>query len=312
MSESKIQEPTSDFFVSLVENAIEFLKTVSCQLKASPKHSLINFAAAAELFLKARLLAEHWSLVVDKPGEANLESFRRGEFRSVGPEEAIRRLENIVGEPLTSDEKNCFKELRNHRNKLVHFFHPRYAKPEQSTVDEVVSKQLRAWFYLRRLLTQRWQKQFERFVKQIESLDKLLQKNRSYLQGKFLALKPEIDKAKEEGTEFLSCERCGYEAARLGEISEPLFECKCFVCEAEQRCLRVECPRCSALIIIDDLAEGVCSCNQEIGLDDLLETYGPYEDPKEDPKVVYCAACERPDRPTVIPFGDCYTPHGFS
>ena len=34
------------------------------QLDTAPKYAVINFCSAVELFLKARLLAEHWSLII--------------------------------------------------------------------------------------------------------------------------------------------------------------------------------------------------------------------------------------------------------
>jgi hypothetical protein len=50
----------------------------------------------------------------------------------------------------------------------------------------------------------------------------------------------------------------------------------------------------------------------------LRSKLGPYEDPKEDPEVAYCAECEHSER-SVIPMGEydgglclnCNTLHGF-
>ena len=74
---------SEDFLDSLVENAIDFLQTSLSQIQTSPKHSVINFCAALELFLKARLLVEHWSLIVLRPDAAELEKFKTGDFQSV-------------------------------------------------------------------------------------------------------------------------------------------------------------------------------------------------------------------------------------
>ena len=37
--------------------------------------------------------------------------------------------------------------------------------------------------------------------------------------------------------------------------------------------------------------------------DFLIRKLGPYEDPKEDPEIAYCAECEYPE-PSVIPIGE--------
>ncbi|HIP71183.1 MAG TPA: hypothetical protein EYH05_07285, partial [Anaerolineae bacterium] len=55
-----------DLLERLVENAMDFLSQSIEEFDGSPKYSVIHFHAAVELFLKARLMAEHWSLVVSK------------------------------------------------------------------------------------------------------------------------------------------------------------------------------------------------------------------------------------------------------
>lgn len=305
MAKPKRVNPTK-FFESVTENAFDFLETAACQLEKSPKQSLINFAAAVELFLKARLMIEHWSLIFDKPQSAEVEAFLKGDFRSVTLAEAIQRLKNIASEVISSHEQNAFKEIARHRNKLVHFFHADYAKPKKSAVEQVLLEQIQAWFYLHRLLIQHWGRYFLRFEKRIKRIDKLIKNNRKYLAGKFRALIPEIDKLKKKGVEFVTCNKCGYASASVDEINEPLFTRKCLVCEASMNLLRTECPGCKGVIEIEDLGEGTCDCGHEITIENLLDTYGPHEDPKEEPEVLYCAYCERADEQTAIPFGDGY------
>jgi hypothetical protein len=88
------------------------------------KHSVINFYSAVELFFKARLMLEHWTLILEDASVANLEKFIQGDFRSVGAEQAWTRLTNIKGETYSGEEKATFRALRNHRNRFVHFLHP--------------------------------------------------------------------------------------------------------------------------------------------------------------------------------------------
>ena len=64
----------NELFVSLVRNAIDFLKKSVDELEGSPKYSVIHFCSAIELFLKARLLVEHWTLIIidiNKMGKRN-------------------------------------------------------------------------------------------------------------------------------------------------------------------------------------------------------------------------------------------------
>jgi hypothetical protein len=74
----------------LIKNALDFLKHAIDDFSTHPKHSVINFYTAVELFLKARLLEEHWSLIVVK--DPDRRKFEAGDFISVTFEEACNRL----------------------------------------------------------------------------------------------------------------------------------------------------------------------------------------------------------------------------
>ena len=145
---------SDELFDSLVMNALDFLERAVRELEKSPKYSVIHFFNSIELFLKARLLREHWSLVVSKTEKANLETFRRGDFQSVTFDDCLSRLRSVANEPIATHEEQSFRELRDHRNKLVHFFHPKYATGlDAKILAEAVSEQFKAWFYLHRLVT---------------------------------------------------------------------------------------------------------------------------------------------------------------
>lgn len=126
---------TDNMFNSLVSNAIDFLKHSVDELERSPKYSVISFCSAIEIFLKARLLLEHWTLVVEDAGKANIDQFQSGESKTVGMEETISRLQNTAKVAIPQEALDSFDQLRRHRNKLVHFFHSAYvSKPDPKTI----------------------------------------------------------------------------------------------------------------------------------------------------------------------------------
>lgn len=84
---------------------------------------VIHFYTAVELFLKARLLAEHWSLVVAKRQDPDLTRFELGDFQSVTLDEAADKLDKVLQSPLSSAELSQFRNMAKHRNRMVHFFH---------------------------------------------------------------------------------------------------------------------------------------------------------------------------------------------
>lgn len=288
-------------------NALEFAETAVRQLEKSPKYSVISFWTAVELFVKARLLKEHWSLVVSKTEKANWEAFRRGDFVSVTFDECLNRIRNIANEPIATHEEHTFKELRDRRNKLVHFFHQDYAgRPDATLLAQVVSEQCRAWFYLHRLITTRWGRHFGEYLPRIQRLNKLVCRNRHFLKSKFKALQAEIREAIKGGAEIEKCVACGFEAARITEIDAPLFERICLVCNRTGHILRIDCPTCGGIVTVEPDECGECAqCESGVDVDYLVSLLGPKEDPKEGRLVALCSYCEHRE-PTAIPFGDGY------
>jgi hypothetical protein len=283
------------------------LKKSVADIKKSPKYSVINFCSAVEIFLKARLIREHWSLILAKPELADVIKFKGGDFVSVSMDEAIRRLNNICSEKLSREAEDAFRAVRNHRNKLVHFFHPDYAKASEKSLQTIVAEVCRGWFYLHQLLGKEWSNHFEAYQKQIDKLDKRMHELRQFLRAKFEALKPQITAEINSGYEFEKCPVCGCKAARIDEIGDPLHESKCKVCNRENQFLFFECPQCKERIRIDDMAEGKCAkCAFEVDIENLLDAFGDAQDPKEPSTHAYCSECERTDAPTAIPYGDGY------
>jgi hypothetical protein len=69
-----------DVFDSLARNAFDFLEREIVEFDQASKYSVIHLYAAVEMLLKARLMREHWSLIVSKPEQANLAKFMAGDF----------------------------------------------------------------------------------------------------------------------------------------------------------------------------------------------------------------------------------------
>lgn len=298
-------QPTKDLFDSLARNAIDFLRKSVLELQKHPKYSVIHFYMALELFLKARLLLEHWALVVSKVEKSSIQSFEGGDFISVSLDECLQRLENIAGESLLKHEHECFRTIRDHRNKLVHFFHPNYQPPiGKKILAQIVSEQSKAWFYLHRLLTSKWGSHFIRYRKQIAALQKLVRRNQHFLSSKIRAITPEIEADQKRGISFVVCSACGYESARIDKIDDPLFERKCLVCDWSSHFLKIRCPKCGAPVTIESEEGGECvNCETTIGMQYLLEKLGPRSDPKEESSIARCCECEN-FQPSVIPFGE--------
>jgi len=297
-------------FKALVENAFDFANKSIEEFQTNPKYSVIDFCAALEIFLKAKLMLEHWSLIVDEPHRAQAQAFRDGRFHSVSMDEAIRRLENIAEQKFVRGEKESFKAIREHRNRLVHFFHP--AMKTDAAREKIASEEWSAWFHLHRLLTGLWKSDFRGFAPQISQLDRRLRTIRGFLQAKFDAAKLEIRRDRKNGIRYLNCWSCNFRAYRaIRELPAPegsqRFLALCRVCDSQGNFLLVECPDCGKPHRIDDMGEGTCNkCGHAMDIEALVELLGPNQDPGEDSTVAYCTECEQTDLATVVPIDSGY------
>ena len=140
-----MSKQTEAMFQQVVDNAVDFLEHSLAELEEAPKYSVIHFCSAIELFLKAKLMLEHWSLIDEEPKRANLSKFRAGIFKSVSIDETIERLENIANVRIQKEGQRSFSHIREHRNKMVHFFHPDYAGAAESTIQTIVIEQTKAY-----------------------------------------------------------------------------------------------------------------------------------------------------------------------
>jgi ribosomal protein S27E len=253
-----------------------------------------------EIFFKARLMKEHWSLVVTRPENANMAVFKAGESKSVGLDDAINRLKNIAGESFSDDAKNTFESLRKHRNRLVHFFHKDYIETsvDQAVIANVVSEQCRAWLHLHRLLTSQWQRYFGNFTQQLEELNTLMLAHREFLTEKFKSLKTELQESIQMNAKIVTCSSCGYHAAKQIEGGTVLLENECLVCGYRGRYLPIPCPHCKKeQIYTGDRTMDCPDCGQAISVDDIVEKYayeGVRPKEREDIRLAYCHCCQYP------------------
>jgi len=304
MATKRTSKPSpQDLFDSLVKNAIDFLQKSIDELKSDPKASLINFQASIELFIKARLMLEHWSLIIEDPKKANIKKFLLGDFKSVTMEEALKRLREIVSTNVRRVGNNCFKVLKDHRNRLIHFFDSAYIKPDKKAIQLVVIEQCRAWYFLHQTITRDWGSEFSNHLSQIDNLHKQMMKQKEYLQAKYEEILPDIEKGKSRGAIFSDCVICSFEASLEKVIMGPLISESCLVCGFTSEELKVPCPDCGGPIYLFQGAEkGECECGAEVSISELIDKYIGHltKDDLFDPPNAYCCECEYPADPSVV------------
>lgn len=263
-----------DNLEKLINNGFDFLEKAIDQFKDEPKFSVINFCIATELFLKARLMKEHWSLVVS--GNPDINSFKRGDFKSINFKDIIPKIEGITGEKFEQQIKACFDGLANHRNKMVHFYHDVQAgNHAEKEIKNIVIEQCWGWHYLGGLL-EKWNDIFEPYKQQIINVNRQMKKHGVYLEAVFQNFKPQIDSAIKRGTIFIECQICKNKSSEVSKLTDYLFSSRCWVCNFSDEMLRIPCQDndCRGIIKIDGYCSGQSNyecpdCGQELSSDEL-------------------------------------------
>lgn len=270
-------------FTRLCENGFGFVTRAIEQLwengsSDSLKYSVINFYSGVELILKARLMNEHWTLIVADPNKADIDEFLNGEAQTVGLKQAVQRLKKVIKVTVPSNASNSFEELRKHRNQMVHFYHPiDVNEPEQEKQREaVILEQCRGWFYLSRLLGDEWQKEFAAFQHQVEDINAAMKRHREYLRTVYEQIRPELKASSQKGAILARCSACSFEAQVLDGIGPQ--EQKCRVCLAKESFLVHVCPNedCDkkTLLALEECESWKCKhCSTVIDLNDVLFEY---------------------------------------
>jgi uncharacterized Zn ribbon protein len=230
-------------WTSLVESAFDFFERAIDEHDSAPKYAILHLAASVELCLKARLMAEHWTLIISPKTRPSFDQLKSGNFISITPVEAIDRLHGILppDEAVPNDALSEFADLATERNKIAHFFH---ADVDGSTKPRsIVQRQCRVWLHLHRLLSNVWKAIFVKFDKRLRELDRKMREERRFLKTIFEDAKLELTKHRKAGHPVLLCPACGFKALVL-DSPERYTMGQCLVCRYQNTLMRVKCPEC--------------------------------------------------------------------
>ena len=298
---------------NVIENALDFMTEAISEFENKPKYSVIHFHAAVELFLKARLMAEHWTLVVSKRKEPDWQKFATGDFISVSLDESSERLRKVVGSGLSKQELEIFRSITSHRNRMIHFFHEADSAAEKDQLKQAIAKeQLTAWYLLHRRLTVQWLEVFEPWKDKLNEINKRLRNLHAYLRVVFDQIEPDIKKRKLAGESFRDCASCGFQAQEYSaEVNEP-YEARCLVCDFSEICLSLKCPECETAVQFVSEGFGVCSeCGRKFEPKDVAEelvddtaAHIAYKDGDDSLELGNCSDCD--GYHTVVPLDEEY------
>lgn len=216
---SQEKQSKSEWFKLVVENVIYFFSTSIDNVQRDPKSSIIDMYTAIELLFKARLMNEHWSLIIEKPELADFKKFELGDFKSVSFIQAHKRLNQICGEEFNMSAIENFTKLGMHRNQIVHFAHTNFKNDKVDVVIELWA----SWFYVYELVNEQWSEFFKEFKHKFTLIDTNVQKYKPYLEGVLKIKEKDISIQLKKGNTITNCPSCSLESALILK-DEPIVD----------------------------------------------------------------------------------------
>ena len=233
---------------ALINNGLEFLDKAREELEAAkPKFSVVSFWTAVEILLKVPLVHEHWTLACS--GKKIVRSkYVAGDFQSVTYDETCARLGDILEKPLPRETMAFFDKVRQHRNRVVHFYHPSFSDAEQ---EQIQREQADAWFALNRLMRDDWKSLFGVRLRQKLAGNEtmMLRGNEFYAAARLRQIQSEVDSLVRNNVDVHECYQCKQKASVT--LTEPdvdprydLQNTTCQVCYVSSSCILINCPEC--------------------------------------------------------------------
>jgi hypothetical protein len=221
-------------------------------------------------------MTEHWTLILSKPENANIERFRVGDFHSIFLEDGIKRLKSIVSEHLEQSTIDNFKALGEHRNQIVHFAHSDYMDLD-ATKAGVVVEQWSSWHHLHILLTEKWESVFNSYQKEINRIHQRMMQQKDFIKARYDELKPKIEIEEKAGKTVIDCLYCEMHSAVVIENHLWGADYSCIVCGVKDTAVvvtneMIECPACNkGFKFFDKKLINCPHCNIQITTETLIE-----------------------------------------
>ena len=267
----------------MLENGLRYLKRgLDAFANDDLDFALTDFYCGLEITLKAIVFSADWRMVFDEPGDADLTKLDKGIARTIGADQAFKRLDALLKTPLAADTKQAVNRIRAHRNKLMHFYHPDLANAAGKRT--IAADLARGWHALRRLSTDaRFQAAFSKHAWQHGDIEAKLLVLKTYLRQAETEVKLE-----NVGVSLTGCEACEMQTVLSGrcllcahenishrDVAEgaectPKLNCsecgvECVVVQTNigSRCTKcgatygafIQCDYCSTWCLEDDLSE---------------------------------------------------------
>ena len=239
---------------ALIDNAFLFLKESTKRIK-KPIIGITQLSTAVELLLKARLIREHWTLLIEVNPSDNMPAFETalsGEKKSIRASKIVDRIEKVTSYKFSKSANDELSDLFKERNNIVHWY--RSTEDNRDEKERLVKHQCCVWHHLEGFLRKEFMEKHEDLDVRIQDIDQRMKKSKRYFETKCKHLK-------DEGVLILLpsdsvCLVCGCKAFRAVDSTQTpdLCTAKCQVCNyVLEDAFKIYCPSdsCEANIFIE-------------------------------------------------------------
>jgi len=282
---------------ALIANGLDFLNKAREELEArQAKFSVVSFWAAVEILMKVPLVHEHWTLACSGK-KMERKKYLAGDFQSVTYDEACARLGEVLEKPLSKKTADLFNKVKNHRNRVVHFYHNELGEGDQR---QLLAEQADAWFALNRLMREDWSSLFGWQLRAKLAMDetRMLRSSEFYAGAKFRheSVQSLIAAERKANRSVTRCVICCLDAVIHSQPFPDVrfYQEQCCVCDRTEAHVEVICPNCQQLNVMHaDGEEFCCSrCKCELDRYDAISTGFLTKDSIFSPVPAGCADCD--------------------
>jgi len=252
----------------ILENSLMFMVEGIEQIVQNPRQSIVSFWTGVELYIKAILVNEHWTLIVKDTRNITHQKFENGDFVTVDFQHSITLLQNIFDISIDQKTIKAFDVLRNHRNKIMHFTNREIDNKDGFELSNIFVELSNVWNELNGLYLPEIDISGKDAIEDTISIlhnkiSEELSKHRVILEGKYKSVY-ETKLKKIPTSKILRCPSCEYSSAIIKPINEIVHEVTCLVCEGFFDILIVQCEHCNHENILH-YSESTCTnCSKKI------------------------------------------------
>lgn len=255
------KEEVEEIIRGLVENAIDFFSTAIDEHENKAKYAILHLAVSIELFLKSRLMFEHWSLIFAQRDKVDYVKLKNGEiFQSIQLGDLLKTINKFLPSEESVEKKVIeeFQSLADERNAIVHFINHAVDGKNRNGDLELAARQCNVWHCLHQLLSVTWKDKYQSY--DFEDIKIKINERRVILLLEYDKLKKrgEFTKANENGL-LHYCPVCEFKSYIYSQDKRILVvgDADCKVCGHSSRVVEVFCNECNKKTLLEN-ANGPC------------------------------------------------------